>query len=690
MILQDKDLLMGGYGIDRNRPFLLKFDGFEGAMYSSLTTNQRRWKKVKPSDESILVTHPQLAAEWSEKNEITPDDVTAGAHDRVWWKGKCGHEWQAVVNNRTHGTGCPYCTTRATLTGFNDLATLRPDLAAEWNYEKNGELKPELLRPGSNKKVWWKCKNGHEWQASLNSRSSGNGCRICSNKLCLKGFNDLATKRPDLAAEWSDKNLPITPDSIIWKKHKRFWWKCRRCGNEYIAWLTRRIELGTGCPFCSGYKIKEGYNDITTTDPDIAKDWDYDANGALVPGSFFRRSLRSVKWKCANGHSYAMSIYDRTVNGKGCVICDVTFRASFSELLILHLAKREGISYELGSDISELYLPELKLAFEAEGVSQEKQKAQKKKKKELKKQGINLTILPRAADLQKDASKLIKLLNQYGSNIKTDIKEDIEVLKKDFYGEDYRAIPYDGGGDFKDVLGANIRYLNVKNTVPLNEAFPELCSEWSEKNFPFKPEDEDARSGGKVWWKCGKCGSEWKGIVSNRTSGRRSGCHVCAGKRIEIGINDLRTTHPMLCEEWSSRNKNIVPEQFTHGSTARVWWRCKNGHEWESQISNRTMRGNGCPICARMPLEKGVNDLKTMHPEVLDQWSDRNGDLRPEDIRASHRKQVWWKCRICGNEFLAQPHSVINRKGCKRCQSTIGRYWKGILTEEEYIKEEYR
>ena len=122
---------MGGYGIDRNRPFLLKFDGFEEAMYSSLTTNQRRWKKVKPSDESILVTHPQLAAEWSEKNEITPDDVTAGAHDRVWWKGKCGHEWQAVVNNRTHGTGCPYCTTRATLTGFNDLATLRPDLAAE-------------------------------------------------------------------------------------------------------------------------------------------------------------------------------------------------------------------------------------------------------------------------------------------------------------------------------------------------------------------------------------------------------------------------------------------------------------------------------------------------------------------------------------------------------------------------------
>ena len=159
----------------------------------------------------------------------------------------------------------------------------------------------------------------------------------------------------------------------------------------------------------------------------------------------------------------------------------------------------------------------------------------------------------------------------------------------------------------------------------------------------------------------------------------------------DIGINDLWTTHPELCKEWSSRNGELLPEQYSRGSNVKVWWQCENGHEWEAYISSR-VQGNGCPICARAPLIKGVNDLRTTNPEIIKLWSDKNDDLTPDDIRASYRKQVWWKCSQCGNEYLAQPHSVISRKGigCKRCQSTIGRYWKGILTEEEYIKEEYR
>lgn len=639
----------------------------------------------------ISITHPELAAEWSDKNEITPNDVTAGSHERVWWKGKCGHEWKVSVGNRTYGSGCPYCTTRATLKGFNDLVTLRPDLVAEWNYEKNGDLKPEDFRPFARKKVWWRCKNGHEWQASLNGRSRGYGCRICSNKVVLKGFNDLASQRPDLAAEWSDKNLPVTPDSIVCKKEGSFWWKCSTCGNEYKAWLCHRIRYGTGCPYCSCLKVKAGFNDLKTTDPDIAKDWDYDGNGSLLPEDFFRRALRSVKWKCGNGHSYSMSIYDRTVNGKSCVICDVIFRATFSELLILLWVKRCGISHEMGTDYGEIFLPELSLAFEAECVSLEKQQAQKKKKSDLRKQGITFTILPRATELEKDAVKIRDLFRRHGINIKADIKADIEQLKKEFFGADYREAPYDGGGEFKDVLGANVKYTKIMKTVPLNEANPELIDEWSEKNFPFKPEDEDARSTGKVWWKCRKCGSEWLGIICNRTSKKKSGCHVCAGKRIVIGINDLRTTHPDICKEWSKKNKDLVPEQFSRGSRTLIWWRCKKGHEWQACINNR-VRGNGCPICENEPVIKGVNDLATTNPEILHLWSDKNGDLKPEDIRYGYKKQVWWKCKQCGNEYLAQPHSVVLRKGigCKECQSTIGRYWKGLLTEDEKIKEEYR
>ena len=76
----------------------------------------------------------------------------------------------------------------------------------------------------------------------------------------------------------------------------------------------------------------------------------------------------------------------------------------------------------------------------------------------------------------------------------------------------------------------------------------------------------------------------------------------------------------------------------------------------------------------------------------MEQWSDKNGNLRPEDIRVSYNKQVWWKCKICGNEFLAQPHSLVYRRtpGCKRCASNVGKGWKNLMKKDELIKEEYR
>ena len=50
------------------------------------------------------------------------------------------------------------------------------ELMAEWNWEKNNELNfdPNALTLGSNKKVWWRCSKGHEWQSTINSRIRNN------------------------------------------------------------------------------------------------------------------------------------------------------------------------------------------------------------------------------------------------------------------------------------------------------------------------------------------------------------------------------------------------------------------------------------------------------------------------------------------------------------------------------------
>ena len=82
-------------------------------------------------------------------------------------------------------------------------------LIAEWDWEKNDELKldPKTLTLGSNKKVWWKCQRGHEWQATVKDRNSGKSCPYCSGRYAVKGENDLQTVNPTLANEWNfDKN----------------------------------------------------------------------------------------------------------------------------------------------------------------------------------------------------------------------------------------------------------------------------------------------------------------------------------------------------------------------------------------------------------------------------------------------------------------------------------------------------
>jgi hypothetical protein len=65
----------------------------------------------------------------------------------------------------------------------NCLETLNPSLAKEWHPTANGSLTARDVRPRSNKKVWWLCGKGHEWQASIDGRSRGNGCPYCSGRL---------------------------------------------------------------------------------------------------------------------------------------------------------------------------------------------------------------------------------------------------------------------------------------------------------------------------------------------------------------------------------------------------------------------------------------------------------------------------------------------------------------------------
>ena len=239
----------------------------------------------------LVTLKPELAAEWSSKNNpLKPTMVTVGSHKKVIWKGKCGHEWTATVKSRAiSGTGCPYCSHNKVLEGFNDLASQRPLIASEWS-ERNYPLKPDMVTVFANRKVWWKCRKGHEWNTLISTRSGGSQCPYCSGQLLLKGFNDFATTHPQLAQEWSDRNLPLTPDMINEKSRRNVWWKCRECGYEWQSVVYARVK-GTVCPVCADRAVMTGYNDLATTDTHLLSEWDYEKNKDISPNKISRHSI---------------------------------------------------------------------------------------------------------------------------------------------------------------------------------------------------------------------------------------------------------------------------------------------------------------------------------------------------------------------------------------------------------------
>jgi len=190
-------------------------------------------------------THPKLA---KEADGWDPRTTTAGSGVQRNWKCKKGHLWRTKTLNRTHTragntSGCPTCSGHKILKGFNDLKTTYPNLAKEaygWN--------PTMVGSSHKKKLTWKCKEGHIFEALIQNRRRGDECQFCSGRKCLPGFNDLFTTDPKLAKQ----ALGWDPRTITRGSGKKLKWKCPN-DHTWIAKPNTRTSSttnGTGCPGC--------------------------------------------------------------------------------------------------------------------------------------------------------------------------------------------------------------------------------------------------------------------------------------------------------------------------------------------------------------------------------------------------------------------------------------------------------
>ena len=275
---------------------------------------------ILPGFNDFATLNPKAASEWdTDKNfPLTPSTIGTGSGKNVWWRCEFGHSWQAQVATRKRGGGCPVCSGKIVFQGFNDFASLFPELLTEWDYTKNGALSPHVLSPNTSKKVWWICEKSHRWTASIGKRTRGSKCPYCFGYSVLPGYNDLSTINPTLAAEWNpDKNEGLTPDMFTVSSGKAVWWRCS-FGHSWRATIANRNK-GNGCPVCAGFKISKGFNDLLTVLPEIASEWDYNKNDGARPEDFYYGSTKKAWWRCAKGHSWYSQI--RLRQKCGCPYC---------------------------------------------------------------------------------------------------------------------------------------------------------------------------------------------------------------------------------------------------------------------------------------------------------------------------------------------------------------------------------
>ena len=282
-------------------------------------------RKALPEQNCLAKQFPMLAVEWdSEKNaSLTPQDVTTGSHQLIWWRCPKGHSYRSAVKTRAQGSGCPYCAGKNVLPEENSLAAEYPSIEKEWDAAKNVPLLPTQVISGTRRKVWWRCPKGHSWRAAVYSRTTlGTGCPVCTGRQALAGENDLATLYPDIAAQWDEeKNGALHPSNVTAGSNRRVWWRCEK-GHSYRAVIAQRVQRGDGCPYCANRKVLPGFNDLATAAPLVAKQWHETLNGALTPEMVTAGSHKKAWWQCSYGHVWKAAIYSRAgVQQCGCPVC---------------------------------------------------------------------------------------------------------------------------------------------------------------------------------------------------------------------------------------------------------------------------------------------------------------------------------------------------------------------------------
>ena len=483
---------------------------------------------------------------------------------------------------------------------FVSLAEARPDLAAEWNYEKNGNLRPEDVTCKSGKKIWWKLpydvpmdynveklSGKHfefEWKAAIRNRSNGAGCPYLSGRMAWPGFNDLETVNPELAKQWHPtKNGNLKPQQVTCGSKQKVWWfypyddsnSGKHFDFEWQAPVYSRVN-GDSCPYLSGRAVWPGFNDLQTVNPELAKQWHPTKNGNLKPTEVTANSHKNIWW---------LLQYDDQVTGKH---FNFEWKAKVG-----NRNKGAGCPYLNG-----------RMAWPGFNDLQT----------------VNPELAKQWHPTKNGNLKPNQVVAHSAKCVWWQYSYDEPKTGKHFNFEWKASIYSRQNGNGCPFLHGIMVWPGFNDLQTVN---PELAKQWHPtKNGNLKPTQFTCNSMKKVWWfllyddiKSGKhFDFVWKASIADRN--RNRGCPYLSGNAVWPGFNDLQTVNPKLASQWHpTKNGNLKPTEVTANSGKKVWWllhyedgktkQCFN-FEWKTDIKSRN-KGSNCPY---LTIYKGEEYIK--------------------------------------------------------------------------------
>ena len=197
-----------------------------------------------------------------------------------------------------------------------------PELARELHPSANGLKTGETIGTGMRSNVWWVCQKNHEYEASPANRVRGSSCRYCMGMEAYKGESDIMTLFPELCSELASvKDRELAKDTRP-GSNRNLSWRCK-VDNSHVYKMSpvNRISRGAGCSYCAGKRVLEGNNDFASQFPEIALEWDYDANYPIRPEKVHQGSNTKFFWICSFNPEHKWHTSPQSRQTRGCQKC---------------------------------------------------------------------------------------------------------------------------------------------------------------------------------------------------------------------------------------------------------------------------------------------------------------------------------------------------------------------------------